>query len=208
MSACLFCEISAGRASSALPENSIFARCEVAFAKAALGHFIEGYSLIVTYEHEASLSFIKPEELRLIDDFKCQVRTLLKRAYGCEITVFEHGCGVGLRRRAGSCIDHAHLHLVPLQVRLKGRLCSLFPWRRISGLAELPRFSGLPFGYLYLEEEREHLLYELDRDVPSQLVRRVIADLTGQGELWDWRRYPFRERVSRFNERIAALRQE
>lgn len=202
---CLFCKIGAGQEASGLPENEIFARCEVAYAKPALGQFVEGYSLIVPFAHECSLSCFEPEELEVIENFKNEIASLLGRAYAAPIRVFEHGCGQSGRARAGSCIDHAHLHLVPVDVRLKPLLCRRFPWRRLGGLAELASLGRLPFGYIYLEEEGERILVELDREVPSQFLRRLIGHLKSVGRGWDWRSYPFRERIEAFNARMARL---
>jgi diadenosine tetraphosphate (Ap4A) HIT family hydrolase len=203
---CLFCEIGRRRESSGLPEDEIFARCETAYAKPALGQFIEGYSLIVPFAHERSLSCLASEELELIEKFKTEVCDLLGRVYGVPVKVFEHGCGQRGPGRAGSCIDHAHLHLVPAEVELRRVLGEQFPSRRLDGLAGLRAFEGLPFGYVYLEEEGERMVFELDRQVPSQLVRRLIAGLKSLGTSWDWRYYPHRERIEAFNATMASLR--
>jgi len=205
MSSCLFCEIADGNAALA-PENVIIAANDYAFAKPALGQFVDGYTLIVAREHIRAFREMSDDELRVVDELKDDMRTMLRRLYDKPIVVFEHGCGPMPHQRGGSCIDHAHLHVLPLIASLKDELASRFRFKKLSGLADLSKRHRVAGPYLYLETgDREHFVFELDTAIPSQFMRRLICRTIDQRDLWDWRLHPFRDRIAEFTARASSI---
>jgi diadenosine tetraphosphate (Ap4A) HIT family hydrolase len=203
MTPCIFCEISDGTAGP-LPENLPFAQNRVAYAKPALGSFVEGYSLIIAHEHVRSFSRMSPENLEAVDVFKNDVSNALMELYGCRVLVFEHGCGSSWNQRAGACIDHAHLHLIPIAVDIRDQLSQHFIPTSISRLSELPHIAN-GGAYLYLEDHHGSTLYPIDDSLPSQYIRQLVSRGAGCPRLWDWREHPLREAITEFRHKIAAV---
>jgi diadenosine tetraphosphate (Ap4A) HIT family hydrolase len=202
---CLFCDVADGNAGRA-PENVIVAANEHAFAKPALGQFVDGYTLIVSQEHVRSFSEMSDAELGQVEQLKEDIGARLRRLYHQPVVIFEHGCGQGPGLRGGSCIDHAHLHVLPLSVSLESELQSRFRFTRISKLADLATRGGTAGPYLYLETgSGERFTFELDSQVPSQFMRRLICRTLNQPDLWDWRIHPFRERITSFTAVFATI---
>jgi diadenosine tetraphosphate (Ap4A) HIT family hydrolase len=205
MSFCLFCEVADGNAGSA-PENLIIAANEYAFAKPALGQFVDGYTLIVSHEHIRSFNEMSHEELAHVEKLKEQISGALGNLYKQPVVVFEHGCGQGLDLRGGSCIDHAHLHVLPLSVSLERELESRFRFTQVSKLADLAARGGTAGPYIYLETGGgERFTFELESPIPSQFMRRLICRTLNQPDLWDWRTHPFRERIASFTATFATI---
>lgn len=209
MSLCLFCDVADGRAGMA-PENLIIAANEYAFAKPALGQFVDGYTLIVSQEHVRSFSDMSGAELASVEDLRKQVGTVLGNLYRQPVIVFEHGCGRAPELRAGSCIDHAHLHILPVAVSLEYNLQSRFKFSQVAKLEDLAARGQTAGPYIYLETcGGQRFTFELDSPVPSQFMRRLICQSLNQPDDWDWRQHPFRERIASFAaafERIHPVR--
>ena len=205
MSSCLFCDIAEGNAAWA-PENLIIAANEYAFAKPALGQFVDGYTLIVSQEHIRSFSEMSDVELGHVEELKDKIGAALKHLYHQPVVVFEHGCGQGPDLRGGSCIDHAHLHVLPLQASLEYALQSRFRFTRLERLEDLARRCGTAGPYIYLETGRgERFTFELDSPIPSQFMRRLICQSLDQPNLWDWKIHPFRERITSFTAAFGRM---
>lgn len=114
----------------------------------------------------------------------------LYEAAGLSLMVFEHGdCGSGAAR--SSCIDHAHLHLIPREASLVRAFSSHYEVARLPDLKSvLHRHRGS--GYLLLGDlgrNRSSYLFAEPpaRDVTPQYFRRLLARAGGEVEFC-WRR--------------------
>jgi len=206
MSNCLFCEIGEQQAPlEGHPENVVLFESDNFYVKPALGHFIEGYCLIVTKDHLVTMAELESEECIELENVLRELRRRLSTLYGRASCVFEHGAACPTYR-AGACIDHAHIHVLPIRCDVTKSL-SVFRASPISGFSEFRSFemSGLE-SYIYYEPEpTTRLLYSCDDRVPSQLMRRLICQRLGVGQLWDWRASPLVGEASRFLARWQAV---
>ncbi len=127
-----------------------------------------------------------------------ELRRRLSTLYGRAFCVFEHGAACPVYR-AGACIDHAHIHVLPVRCDVTSSL-STFGASRISGFSELRSFvSGGSRSYIYYEPEPDvRIVYSCDERVPSQLMRRLICQRLGIGHDWDWRVSPLFDEAARF----------
>ena len=188
------------------PENAIIVANNHALAKPALGQFVDGYTLIVAREHFRAFGEMSYAELGFVEELKVHMCSTLRLLYGKPVVIFEHGCGPKPNQRGGSCIDHAHLHLVPAAVSLKDDLAGRFRAKRLSTLADLSRRDTMAGPYLYLETgDGERFSFELDSEIPSQFMRRLICRNIGRPDLWDWRIHPFRERIAEFTSAVLGM---
>jgi len=206
MSNCLFCEIGERRAAiEGHPENVVLFESDNFYVKPALGHFVEGYCLIVAKDHLVTMAELESEKCVELESMLRELRRRLSTLYGQVFCVFEHGASCPIYR-AGACIDHAHIHVLPIRCDVTKSL-SLFRVSPISGFSELRRFAETSLeSYIYYEPDlTTRLLYSCDDRVPSQLMRRLISQRLGLGQHWDWRVSPLVSEASRFVERWQAV---
>lgn len=199
LTSCLFCNISDGTAPvEGQPENIVLYESQNFYVKPALGQFIEGYCLIVSKEHVRTMAELPSDfrnELRdLLDEFGHR----LSRMYPEGRCVFEHG-SICPQNRAGSCIDHAHVHLLPVNCDVRSELVSTFHCRRLDQVTGLHSLDGVADSYLYYESgpaARE--VYLCEHRLPSQAMRKLVCERLGIPTRWDWRANPYRDAISRF----------
>jgi XTP/dITP diphosphohydrolase len=152
-----------------------------------LGEFVEGGLLLLTREHILSMAHLPAGLFDHLERLLQAIHQALVKTWGVAPLVFEHGPAPDWSKGA-CCVDHAHLNIfpaaVPVHPHLAGRMnLALGP---LSQLAKLQRAE---FGYLFVQEN-DGLRRAYDgRDVPSQLVRRIITSQIGRPERWHWRDY-------------------
>lgn len=155
-----------------------------------VGAFIEGYLLIVPRRHYRALAEIETTTLNHLIAFKEEVTQVLSNRYKSPI-LFEHGTGL---KRAGSCLEHAHLHAIPFPEELAEFVEAGRGFRRVTDMLELRTIHG-PEGYLYFETPKGHSYATAATGAPSQYFRRIIAAAVGKQEYWDYAAFPFYESV-------------
>jgi diadenosine tetraphosphate (Ap4A) HIT family hydrolase len=201
---CLFCSIPE-MSNPPNPEDEVIDESENFYAKAALGHFVFGYTLIIPKEHFLSYAYVPGHLFPELEAFRDNVLEKLHNLCQHPITILEHGA-INRCRRGGSCIDHAHLHLVPLAPDLYPLLSERFSFGELGSISELRRFNDEQISYLYYQREglRSHAV-QLSQDVPSQLLRQIACQALGEPELWDWRAKPLRDVLQRFKSEYKSL---
>ena len=201
---CLFCSIPE-MSSPPNPEDEIIDESENFYAKAALGHFVFGYTLIISKEHFLSYAYVPEHLFPELEAFRDSVLDKLHSICEHPITTMEHGA-LDRCQRGGSCIDHAHLHLMPLAPDLYPVLSERFSFGELGSISEVRRFKDAQVPYLYYQREglRSHAVH-LEQDVPSQMLRRIACEALGEPELWDWRDKPLRDVLQRFKSEYKRL---
>src|SRR5579862_683936 len=201
---CLFCSIPE-MSNPSNPEDEVIDESENFYAKAALGHFVFGYTLIVTKEHFLSYAYVPEHLFPELEAFRDGVLDKLHNICPHPITILEHGA-INRCQRGGSCIDHAHLHLMPLAPDLYPLLNERFSFDELGSISQLRRFNDAQISYLYYQREGlpSHAV-RLSQDVPSQLLRQLACQALGEPDLWDWRNQPLREPLGRFTNEYKRL---
>jgi diadenosine tetraphosphate (Ap4A) HIT family hydrolase len=201
---CLFCSIPE-MSSPPNPEDEIIDESENFYAKAALGHFVFGYSLIISKEHFLSFAYLPEHLFPELEAFRDNVLDKLHNICQHPITIMEHGA-LNRCQRGGSCIDHAHLHLMPLAADLYPILSERFSFGELESMSDVRRFNDAQIPYLYYQREGlpSHAV-QLSQDVPSQTLRRIACQALGTPELWDWRNRPLRDVLQRFTSEYKRL---
>jgi diadenosine tetraphosphate (Ap4A) HIT family hydrolase len=157
----------------------------------SLGPLAPGHSLLCPQEHVRSIACapgIAQDAMRSAVGLCTRV---LESVYDSPVHRFEHGnsrYGDGI----ACSVEHAHLHLVPFRGDVWSLVRGLGEWQVLAGgVAALPTATnGLE--YLYYESPAgEAYLWLTDgRPIPSQLLRRVFAEASGQSSRWNWRTDP------------------
>jgi ATP adenylyltransferase len=151
----------------------------------ALGSFVEGYLLICPRIHMPSLAGL---ERALIPKFHLvleETKRIVQATFG-SVILFEHGMAT-CERRAGGCIDHAHMHILPADVDLNRFLSPQFPSHPLTEFSDLGRWRQRP--YLFARSQDLAVVYDVPDNLPSQFLRRHIASELNLEDRWDWGAY-------------------
>jgi len=168
-----------------------------------IGCFNLGYCLFMPIDHVRSFASIAREELREAHEKVEYYRATIAAEFQSHVIIAEHG--PGLQCMGAACCDHAHLHLIPINQPDD----VLAAYTDVGGVGErLEAFEEIDANssrdYLYLSPAAgEHFVWT-SRVFPKQFVRRVCARLSGLGELWNWRNYPY---LDKRDETLSRLRQ-
>jgi inosine/xanthosine triphosphate pyrophosphatase family protein/diadenosine tetraphosphate (Ap4A) HIT family hydrolase len=152
-----------------------------------LGEFMEGGLLLLTREHILSLAHLPPARFNHLEKLLQAIQNALRKRWGVRPVIFEHGpapeWGKGL-----CCVDHAHLNIFPAAVEVHSHLGDRMHLA-IDSLSELTKLRRAEFGYLFVQENNGVRHAYDGRDVPTQLVRRILTAQLGYPERWHWRDY-------------------
>lgn len=177
-STCTFCE--ASNPSEVIRETPGGLR-----ALASYGGFVPGWAIIVPPEHVPSTAMLSADARIKFDQMREEIGRLLEDRAG-RYVMFEHGAADFLRP-AGCGVDHAHVHLVPLDLNLREAIAELrdpdldLDWRPVLDWPE-PRHGH---DYIWVCD-RTGSWINYTTQQPSQVVRRAIARALGVSQ-WDWK---------------------
>ena len=157
----------------------------------SLGHFIDGYLLILPKKHFICIGEIP---FRLYDELEFVIskcKEVLFKAYRKRTILFEHGAvGNSLKEKAGCCKDHAHLHIVPIEINLFNEISKNYHFKKITSFLSLKSNFIKKIPYLFYENnEGERYLFNAPL-VVSQYFRKILAKRLNKLKLWDWRSHP------------------
>ncbi len=177
------------------------------FINAALGPLgIEGYLLLSSITHYPSISSLPSGHFEELEKLAEKSVDILGKKYNQPVIMFEHGpnsCRTD--NNGGSCIDHAHLHIIPTSTDIQAcfngaadldNLRTFDYWhiipylelmgghqKDITNLNELPADSA----YLFLQQHGKRKIYLPDFGIPSQFIRQLVsADNYIENPMYDW----------------------
>jgi diadenosine tetraphosphate (Ap4A) HIT family hydrolase len=169
-----------------------------------LGMLSPGWLLVVSKDHYLSIGALDDTLYPELEQVKTAVQKDLREMFQAPI-FFEHGPCTPTET-AGACIDHAHLHAVPLSFDLFQDLATNYPYRKVKGLRALKGYFEKHIPYLYYENRKEEAYLFRASQVPGQLVRRLIAKRLGMPDLWDWGVYEGMENIEKTLSRYELRR--
>ena len=160
--------------------NEILFKSENFVAIPSLGSMIEGWLLIVPKKHQLSLQCINSDFLlRELEDFSNSISKIMVQEFGY-VTMFEHGAADS-NSTVGCGVDFAHLHLVPVNFDLINGLEEFleikYDWKKVSGIKNFISSSEKGIEYLFLTDYLGNSFVSQNERIPSQLFRKVIAQM-------------------------------
>jgi ATP adenylyltransferase len=164
----------------------------------SLGSLVEGWLLIVPKKHFICMGALPVELLGELRRTKDAVASALMRRYG-EVCAFEHGPHSS-NRQIGCGVDHAHLHILPLDFDLKQAAEPFMPpdarWE--AGDFDTCRavFAD-DRDYHYIEQPLGCGRIATSCGLGSQIFRKAIAAHLGVPDEFGWRNYPRLEVISK-----------
>ena len=178
--------------SSRAPWNEPLVESENFVVLPSLGALVEGWLLVIPKEHYLSMGALPISLREEADQLENDTRVLLKAAYKSRIVTFEHGPSAA-NHGTGCGVDHAHLHLLPLNCDLLQYVRPFLPepvkWEECNwdGRTDAHR-RGLD--YLYLKQEGADGLRAVSADFGSQVFRKAVSSYLGRQEQFSWHGFP------------------
>lgn len=191
MSTCKLCaELTAKNGRE--PWNEFLLETEHFAVIPSLGALVEGWLLIVPKGHYISMGAVPVAWRQEADDLQEQVQKLLRDQYNQPVLTFEHGPSAA-RHGTGCGVDHAHLHVVPLDCDLLQFVEPFVPvnleWKSCDWKERTEAYQTGQ-DYLYFKPERSTGRIALSEDFGSQVFRKAISLYLGIPEEFSWREYP------------------
>jgi ATP adenylyltransferase len=148
----------------------------------SLGPLMPGHIMIVSKEHYLSLASMGQDAVNEYDELAAYLRNgpFLQGSNALEA---EHGST--LEDKAGACVVHAHVHLMPRMGKFMDEFKRKLSVRNEANLLELGP-THVP--YIYVRAESGHLLFDA-HGLPSQSIRRILCDVLDRDDT-DWTQSP------------------
>jgi ATP adenylyltransferase len=157
----------------------------------SLGSLVAGWTLIIPRQHFLSVGALPGPLTEELSALRLRIGGSLSRTFG-DCCVFEHGPARS-SRPVGCGVDHAHLHIVPLDFDLmeaaKPFLPSDIRWSRANAESCRSAFQRHR-DYLYVEQPMGRGWIATHDHIPSQAFRKAIASALGKPQEFDWRQFP------------------
>jgi diadenosine tetraphosphate (Ap4A) HIT family hydrolase len=155
---------------------------------AGIGAIRPGYLLLLPKSHVRCFGHLTEPQLRVAEGWRTRISHNLKLLFGPSL-MFEHG-SISAAKNAGGCIDHAHMHFVPTVADAIPRVATDLPGKEISRLTDLLRDRTHDEPYVLVSQKGHTRLFFPNGRMPSQYMRRIIVDLEGRPDRWDWVLFP------------------
>src|SRR5215470_5199000 len=192
---CVLCRMAFDPDLSSEPTNELLYSGDFHYVICGLGAWVPGYVLLVTHQHFDNFSRAPDETLPEFKALFADIEQMFLAEFG-ELTIFEHGA-VGDEKKAGGCINHAHVHFIAKRVDLCRELEGQFRSIAIPSDSSSPRhIPPLQTPYLYVKQQDEDArLFLVDRPLATQFLRQKVASMIGMQDHWDYRLHPFDENI-------------
>lgn len=168
----------------------------------AIGQIIEGYLLIVTKKHYISMGELPENHLVELNALMQEISAVLKKIYQSRAIFFEHG-SVTCIGEGGSCIDHAHIHAVPIEVDLIPKIPPFYEVKKIESLGCLKEQVKKRIPYCFYQSVNNEKYVFDGTVVPSQFFRRLIAHEVESPDIWNWREFPEKHKLIAAVEKLS-----
>src|SRR5947209_3865283 len=114
---CVFCSkfsSESANSDSVQPEwyDTVLARTRSFFLIPGVGAMVPGYTLLISRSHFSSMALLPDQAFRELMRFTRSAVSPISRMFG-PLLLFEHGV-INRANPSGSCIDHAHWHIMPV----------------------------------------------------------------------------------------------
>ena len=160
-------------------------------AASSLGQIVDGYSILWPVKHINCLQHLSCEEILELKICVDELITSINKAYNMPVVIFEHGLVTG-SLEVGCGVNHAHLHVAPFLVKdvFYEKMNSYLKLE--SGYVSIFDFyssdNKINNDYVLISNNNEDcLIYSYNGKRTSQVIRKIIAELSGNLEKWDWK---------------------
>lgn len=157
----------------------------------SLGPVVPGHVLLCPRRHYKSFASISNSYVEEFESIKSKMKGILRSVYNKAVHCFEHGMATHGDRTACT-VEHAHLHLIPIDADVWQTLSTDFRWQHF--VSEIVNAESLTDGSEYLYYESPQGVNVVTRATPdvfqSQYLRKVFIQALGKSNSWNWRKEP------------------
>lgn len=195
---CLFCKLLAGHP---VHEQASLYETDNFLVVPGSGAFVDGYLMILPKAHIMSCAELNDEQMEELKGVMDDVKFILKSIYGSEILIWENGSGSGGKGKPKTSIVHAHVHVCPSTV-------DVLKTTKMTGVhlnhieqSKLQQYRKNSYLFVIDYDNEWYISSDPNLYIPRQYIRQILA-LGGniEGNVWDWRRYPFWNNVEKSGE--------
>ncbi|MFH1526819.1 MAG: HIT family protein [Bacteroidota bacterium] len=206
-SCCICAEVSTGKLpldyhSSYPLTNRICMENEHFIVVPSISPIVEGHLLIFPKDHINNLAEIKQNSLNKFFEIVNKSIAMISSTYD-QPFIFEHG--VGQDGFLGCGIDHAHLHIIPLNSEVSSnaikKISSTYFNFTNGSLKNILSNADKFNSYLLFGNDIEKMCFVADSNIPSQFIRKIIINELN-GDEWDWKKYSGRDKFIKTYETI------
>ncbi len=172
----------------------------------SLGAYVIGYFLLIPYMHYTSIASMRERELYQLINTAEQVQKAIKCVQQSNCIWFEHGSFVNTRTSPQS-VDHCHLHIVPFDRPILPHIDFAKPIK-FSSVKEAYKYlmSAKPDSYIFIKDMNDQCFVIHPATIfPSQFIRRLMCDMLGIADKWDWREFLFNDNINKTLSLYAAI---
>lgn len=162
-----------------------------------IGSFVDNYLLIISKKHINCFKQLNEKEFLELNDLTNWIKNINKTYFKTKTIIFEHG-SFEKNNTSGKSIIHAHWHILPFSKSLLGNLLNnkSFIIKEIKSLNSLNNLEDDKNDYLYYEDINEKCYIINHQELPSQYLRKVIANSLNI-DTWNWREYPYFDKIDK-----------
>lgn len=184
------CEICNQIARRFTRENRILFQNSMFTVWPSLGAAELGHLLLIPNRHVSSFYDLNETEKNTAGIILSEIAQM--PIFASILLIAEHGTLAPSDELNVTCVDHAHLHIIPSKVPLGGIIAEYLT--ALPSMAPPVNVSALTFPtppeYLLIGDMKSAYIFSGSGPFPSQLVRRAYFSLTGRGALSNWRVHP------------------
>lgn len=171
--------------------SRLIRRTSVVDVLAGLGAVIPGYLLLLPRRHLRSLGELSLLEIQHVFDDAWTMAKRVTRIFGGSVVLVEHGSSGQNNGPSGACIEHAHIHILPLDSGIDPSRFVLPDSTSLDNLADLGVLAKKHQNYYYCAWSRTDAYLAVEPKLISQQARRTWAEAVGRKDEWDWALFPF-----------------
>ena len=193
---CILCKIYDGRKNqNKKPMDMVIYESENFYVCPAKGAMVKGYLMICPKDHILSCAALSKEHQKELKMVILDIHFILTEIYHENIMMFEHGSGEEGKCKHEKSIVHAHLHILPTNIRISEEQRNMISMNEIT-FDELHQYERDPY-FLYFEKEFMYITADPEIYIPRQYARQIMAEELGiKGELWNWRKNDFKSKIN------------
>ena len=125
-------------------------------------------------DHYLSISQLPKEQVEELKIIKEELKKVFEQNYGKSV-FYEHGA-LSCSAKGGCCSDHAHLHIVAVDIDVKDHFNKYgYELREIEDYNEIVNQKQRNTPYLYYENQKGEMFIADAPVVESQFIRKLIA---------------------------------
>lgn len=152
----------------------------------SVGALNETHVLIVPRRHVNNIASLSQSEFKELKWIKASLVTFGKDTLEKKLIFFEHGAGTEVDS-SGSCVEHAHLHVIAAVSGLRELLEEHRHFVNLPSFEAVAEVANTKQGYAILQDQDDSVAIANVPNMAPQLFRRLYSQIQKSPDVWNWR---------------------